>query len=217
MRGDGNQAISTQNTKLMVTNFPSEYSKESINKICEVFGKIKHIDILKDPATGEFKGHIHVEYETEMDAKKGFAGMMGLKVEDNVLFVKRMTTINAPTASMEGEVFKSLIEDKPTPCLIMRNVVKIEEIESRDDYKELEYDVEDEMNRYGKCLKVHVPRPPLFGDPNSVPGFGKCYVRFSSENEAEKAKHSLFRRRFNGRAVDVFYYPEEKFMKNHFD
>ena len=70
------------------------------------------------------------------------------------------------------------MEDKPTSCLILKNVVKLEEIESRDDYKELELDIEEEMNRYGVCLKLHVPRPPLFGDPYSVVGFGKVYVRF---------------------------------------
>jgi splicing factor U2AF subunit len=201
----------------MLSNFPASYTKDMILKICEVFGKVKIIDMLKDPATGEFRGQIHVEYDTEMDAKKGFAGMMGLKVEECVLFVKRMTTISAPVTTIEGEVFKSLIEDKPTPCLMIKNIVKLEEIESRDDYKELEYDVEDEMNKYGKCLKVFVPRPPLFGDPYSVPGFGKVYVRFSNADEAEKAKHSIFRRRFNGRAVDPLYYPEEKFVKNQFD
>jgi len=116
-----------------------------------VFGKVKNIDLVKDTSSGEFKGQVHVEYETEMDAKKGFTSMMGLKVEDSVLFVKRLTTISAPTTSLEGEVFKSLIEDKPTTCLVLKNAVKLEEIESRDDYKELEFDIEDEMNRYGKC------------------------------------------------------------------
>ena len=185
----GVNMIAPVNTKLMVNNFPAHYTKDMIQKICEVFGKVKNIDMLKDPVSGEFKGQVHIDYETEMDAKKGHTGMMGLKVEDSVLFVKRLTTISAPSTSLEGEVFKSLIEDKPTTCLVLKNVVKLEEIESRDDYKELEYDVEDEMNRYGKCQKVHVPRPPLFGDPYSVSGFGKVYVRFSTELEAEKAKH----------------------------
>lgn len=45
------------------------------------------------------------------------------------------------------------------------------------------------MNRYGKCLKVHTPRPPMFGEPYSVQGFGKIFVRFSNEEEAERAKH----------------------------
>lgn len=138
---------------------------------------------------------------------------MGFKIGDYVLHVKRMTTVSAPTTTIEGEVFKSLIEDKPTPCLVLKNVVSLEEIDSRDDYREMELSIEEEMNRYGVCLKAHVPRPPLFGDASSVPGFGKGYVRFSNEADAEKAKHGLFRRRFNGRALDVLYYPEEKFIK----
>ena len=53
---------------------------------------------------------------------------MGLKLEQSVLFVKRLTTITAPNNSIEGEVFKSLIEDKATTCLVLKNIVKIEEI-----------------------------------------------------------------------------------------
>jgi hypothetical protein len=119
--------------------------------------------------------------------------MMSLNVGGSLLFVKRLTTVSAPTTSIEGEVFKSLIEDRPTPCIILKNLVKQEEIDARDDYKELEASVEEELNRYGQCLKVHCPRPPLFGDPHSVSGFGKVYARFATEDEAEKAKHvSLF-------------------------
>jgi hypothetical protein len=44
------------NTKLHVSNFPPTHTKEMIYKICEVFGKVKALDLLKDPATGEFKG-----------------------------------------------------------------------------------------------------------------------------------------------------------------
>ena len=110
-------------------------------------------------------------------------------------------------------MFKALIEDKPTKCLVLTGCVKMDEIECREDYKEIEIDVYEEMIRYGRCLKVHCPRPPLFGDPGSEPGFGKVYVKFEKEDEAERCKHSLFKRRFNGRFVDVMYYPEEKFNK----
>ena len=181
--------ITSMNTKLLVSNFPETHTKDMMTKICEVFGKVKNVDLLKDTSTGEFRGQVHVEYETELDAKKGFNGMMGLNVGGSVLFVKRLTTISAPTTSLEGEVFKSLIEDKPTACLCLKNLVKPEEIEARDDYKELEQSVEEEMNRYGKCVKVYCPRPPLFGDPYSVPGYGKVYVRFDNEIDSEKAKH----------------------------
>lgn len=75
--------------------------------------------------------------------------MMGLKVDENVLFVKKLTTISAPTTSLEGEVFKSLIEDKPTSCLVLKNCVKLAEMTERDDYKELEATVEEEFSKYG--------------------------------------------------------------------
>ena len=75
------QILTSMNTKLMVDNFPATHTKEMISKICQVFGKVKSIDLLKDPSTGEFRGQVHVEYETEQDAKKGYNGMLGLKVE----------------------------------------------------------------------------------------------------------------------------------------
>ena len=188
-----------------------------IQKICEVFGNVKHMDIIKDPLTSKFKGTVHIEFSNEMEAKKAHSNMMGLKIEDKILFVKKITSISAPTTNGNGEVFKALIEDKPTACLCLKNVVKIEEIEERIDYKELEFDVQDEMMKYGNCMKVEVPRPPLFGAPDTLPSFGKVYVMFQTSEEAERAKIALFRRRFNGRVVEVMYYPEEKFRKEKFD
>ena len=91
-------------------------------------------------------------------------------------------------AAKDDEVFQSLIEDRPTPCLVMRNLVELEEITTRMDYKDLEFDVRDEMNKYGECKKVVAPRPPMFGDPSSTPGHGKVFVQFSATEEAEKAK-----------------------------
>jgi hypothetical protein len=59
------------------------------------------------------------------------------------------------------------------------------------------------MIRYGKVIKVCVPRPPLYGDPFTTQGYGRVYVRFKELEEAKRAKDSLNRRRFNGRAVEV--------------
>lgn len=49
-------ALQALNTKLLVTNFPNTHTKDMITKICEVFGRVKCVDLLKDPSTGEFKG-----------------------------------------------------------------------------------------------------------------------------------------------------------------
>jgi hypothetical protein len=50
-----------------------------------------------------------------------------------------------------------------------------------------------------------------------MPGFGKVFVLFTSTEGAEKAKIALFRRRFNGRVVEVLYFPEEKFKNRIFE
>ena len=118
-----------------------------------------------------------------------------------------------PSSAADGEMLKQLIEDKPTTCLCLKNIVKKSEIEHRIDYKELEFDVEDEMVRYGKVVKVHVPRPPLFSDPYSMPGYGRVYVRFKEVHEEERARDALQRRRFNDRVVEAQYYPEDSFIK----
>ena len=142
--------------------------------------------------------------------------MMGLKVGEGLLYVKRLTTISAPTANLDGEMFKALLDDSPTPCLQLKNIVVKEELE-REDYKELEESVMEEMSKYGNCLRVYCPRPPMFGGAESVSGFGKVYVRFQNEADSEKAKQAVYRRKFNGRIVESIYYPLEKFMKNQWD
>ena len=83
-----------------------------------------------------------------------------------------------------------------------------------EDFKELEFDVGDEMIKYGRVMRTHVPRPPKYGDPFSLSGFGKVYVRFGNKADAEKAKTCLFKRRFNDRKLEIMYYSEDKFMKN---
>lgn len=95
--------------------------------------------------------------------------------------------------------------------------MSLQENHEPEDFKELEFDVQDEMVRYGKVIRTHVPRPPKYGDPYQNKGFGKVYVRFSSEQEAERAKKALFKRRFNDRIVEASYYSDEKFFKNIFE
>ena len=97
--------------------------------------------------------------------------------------------------------------------MCIKGIVKTEEIVSRIDYKELEFDIEDEMIRYGKCIRVCVPRPPLYGEPSSMPGFGRVYVRFREVEEAKRAKEAMLKRRFNSRVPECQFYPEERFVK----
>lgn len=194
-------------------NFPLGHQEPQIRKICEVFGKVINIELLPDSNTGYFSGNVNVDFGSEIDAKRAQSSMMGFKIEDCVLDVKRVAPSEVQTNAADGEMFKQLIEDKPTCCLCLKNIVLQSEIESRIDYKELEFDVEDEMIRYGKVVRVVVPRPPVFGDPFSMAGYGRVYVRFRELEEARRARDMLSKRMFNGRVVDVQFYPEDRFIK----
>ena len=200
------------NCRIQVLNFPLTYTETMIRKICEVFGTLKRLEMVKD-SNERFRGIVNLEFSTEVEAKRAQSAMMGFRVEDQILESRKIQNLEG-VQSADGEIFKSLIEDKPTTCLCLKNIVKQEEIESRLDYKELEFDVEDEMMRYGKCIRVTVPRPPLFGDPYSNAGFGRVYVRFREVDEAKRAKEGISKRRFNSRAVEVQYYPEDRFIRS---
>lgn len=120
--------------------------------------------------------------------------MTGLEVGKNILYVKKVqapTEEENPDILEQGaneEVFRQIIEDKATPCLVIKNLVSLAENHQPEDFKELEFDIQDEMVKYGKVLRTHVPRPQKYGDPYAQKGFGKVYVRFSLGSEAELAK-----------------------------
>ena len=173
--------------------------------------------MIKDPITSLFKGTVHVEFATEAEAENVRSSMAGFKIENKNIYIKKITSISAPIKEGTGEVFKALIEDKPTKCLCLKNLVDLSEIEERIDYKELEFDIQDEMRRYGNCERVEVPRPPMFGDPYAMPGFSKAFALFARTEDAERAKIALFRRRFNGRVVEATFYPEEKLIKQEYE
>ena len=149
--------------------------------------------------------------------------MMGLQVGQKYLYVKKCQPPTEEELAEElgetadNEIFKQIIEDKPTNCLVLKNVVSLQENHQPEDFKELEFDVGDEMVKYGNVVRTHVPRPPKYGDPYSQKGFGKVYVRYATVKEAENAKSALFKRRFNDRQVEIQYYPEDKFISNVFE
>ena len=96
--------------------------------------------------------------------------MTGIQILNKVLLVRKMQPPSAEElkelqkksgidTSNNEEIFKQIIEDKPTKCLVLKNVVSLQENHDPEDFKELEFDVQDEMQRYGKVMRTHVPRP----------------------------------------------------------
>jgi RNA recognition motif-containing protein len=52
-------------SKLLVSNLPLNFNEDSVYKFLRTFGKIKSLEMIKDPITGQYSGQCHVEYETE--------------------------------------------------------------------------------------------------------------------------------------------------------
>lgn len=203
--------------RIEIENFPKTHTKEMIQKVCEVFGTVKSLEMIKDPIKNKFRGRVQVEFASEMEATRAYNCMLGLKIEDEVLQVKKMQPGEGPqTFGDTGEVFRQMLDDKPTYCLLIKNVVPPEGLEQRIDYKEMEFDIQDEVNKYGRSLKVSVPRPPLFGDPNQTPGFGNAFILMATIEDAQKVKNALMRRKMNGKPMETTYFPEEKFKKGIF-
>lgn len=78
-----------------------------IRKICEVFGSVKEIELVVDPHSGKFSGVVNVEFGSESEAKRASSAMMGFQVEDCVLDVRKMATLEGPSSgNADGEMFK---------------------------------------------------------------------------------------------------------------
>jgi hypothetical protein len=125
--------------------------------------------------------------------------------------------VDANGEILESEVFRDLFDHEPNECLQLRNLVSPLENVADEDYKELEFDIRDEMERYGKVVRVHVPRPPKYGDTHQIKGFGKAYVKFERTDQAMTAKAKLLSRRFNDRFIEVGFYSTRKFDRGIYD
>lgn len=50
-----------------------------------------NLELITDPNTGYFTGHVNVDFGSEIEAKRASSSMMGFKIEDCVLDVKKVT------------------------------------------------------------------------------------------------------------------------------
>jgi len=123
------------NQRLLISGFPPDHSEKLIFELCNCFAKVVAVESVKD-SHGKFDGAAYVDFESEFEAKQAFSSMMVLNVGSKVFYVKKRQppTEEEPIAqqralgidvSANEEVFKQIIEDKPTRCLVMKNIVSI--------------------------------------------------------------------------------------------
>lgn len=60
-----NPYITPASSKLLVSNLPRIFDEKAVRKMLKDYGKIKFLEMIRDPVTNESTGQCHVEYETE--------------------------------------------------------------------------------------------------------------------------------------------------------
>ena len=90
----GSSSTSLPSTsKILVSNIPLQFKENDIRHLFKMFGEINSIEMLTDPTTKKFNGQCNIEYMTEKATQDALHYTIGMKLGDNVLYVKRSTSI----------------------------------------------------------------------------------------------------------------------------
>ena len=142
-----------------------------------------------------------------------------MKIRDAFLHVKKVQTtttlhsdnLDGPGSLIpKGEDFRRLWNEEadPSTCLALSNLLVPEQITDVIEYADVEDEVFEEMEQYGKALQV--PRPSKLWRPG-MPldfGVGMVYVRFETHKNAVDAKNAMLGRRFEGRTIQATIFTE---------
>ena len=105
----------------------------------------------------------------------------------------------------------------PSPVLRMGNIISLEDIEEDEDYEALMEDLREGCAKVGTVVAMKVPRMKVKenGEKDAeVPGLGYAFVQYSSVLEAAQAAKNLRLKTFNGKQVQVDYYPLSMCLKD---
>jgi len=109
---------------------------------------------------------------------------------------------------MTGEL-KVLTAGVQSRVLCITNMVTSEDLSQEDLFTEMIEDTKEECAQWGSVKSVVVPRP----NPSGVEtrGVGRLFVEMCAEEEAKIVLTNLKGRTFDGRTVDVKFYPQHAF------
>jgi len=234
-----------------------------VKKLLSMFGQLKSFNLVRDSLTGLSKGFAFCEYADPNITDTACASLNGMAIGDKTLVVQRasvnpktktgeistepinpraanMLNLSTPAAQLLATAVKNATAD-PTKVLVLMNIINLSDFPG--DMEEGEYlefidDITEECERYGKVMKILVPRPTTkqknhtveHFDGNDVdfdivdddvdeeeseeepapPGFGKVFVEYEKVEHAKRAQTALSGRRYDGRMVITSFHPDEK-------
>jgi len=172
--------------------------------------------LVKDNGTEESRGIAFCEYADPTKTDIAVEGLNGMEIGDKHLTVQRASIGLTQVASLEMSVNAMSMLASTTSAgledgrvLQLLNMVTAEELIDNDDYEEIQEDVREECDKYGKVLEMKIPRPT--GGSRQSNGVGKIFVKFDTPESAGKALRALAGRKFADRTVVATYFSEENF------
>eukprot|EP01022_Parablepharisma_sp_SALTPOND_P018902 TRINITY_DN3152_c0_g1_i1.p1 TRINITY_DN3152_c0_g1~~TRINITY_DN3152_c0_g1_i1.p1 ORF type:complete len:519 (+),score=45.92 TRINITY_DN3152_c0_g1_i1:123-1679(+) len=225
--------------KLQVSHLPPAMTKEQIEKLMSIFGKVVKVEIILDPVTKTPNGQCFVEFSNEVELQKAAAGALGMKLGDCVLETKKVPISQTADTLAIGILIKnaagqlatnpeavdaliglvpkmnSVLETHPSRVVKLKNLVNVAELFDNAYHDELIEDINEQCQRYGKILEIEVPRPKIQGP--QVPGVGFVFVQYETVDQAMTAVKELNGLLFAGKKVEAVYYPEDSFKKRVLD
>mmetsp|Transcript_823 Transcript_823/g.1829 ORF Transcript_823/g.1829 Transcript_823/m.1829 type:complete len:516 (-) Transcript_823:256-1803(-) len=238
MQGHLSTQVENGPNKLYCAGLPNILKDDQVRALFETQGPLKALYLPKDPATDLCRGWAFFQYADESVTDAAIQVLDGMNVGDNKLQVRRaeqkaagsdamalggMAGLVNPLANPLANPLSNPLAGLTNPLLMpaqatagqaskvvcLLQMVTENELKDPEEYKEILEDIETECTKYGKVVKVVIPK-------SGEPGVGKVFVEYTQVPEAQAAITALQGRTFDDRVIIAGHFSEEKFQARQF-
>eukprot|EP01088_Endostelium_zonatum_P016848 TRINITY_DN4719_c0_g1_i1.p1 TRINITY_DN4719_c0_g1~~TRINITY_DN4719_c0_g1_i1.p1 ORF type:complete len:420 (-),score=72.96 TRINITY_DN4719_c0_g1_i1:155-1414(-) len=211
--------------KIFIGGLPAFMTEDKIISFISAFGHPKSFKLVKDNTTGNSKGYAFFDYLDPAVTDRACLGLNGMKMGDKTLIVKRAivdkkTNSNSSSSTpnyIDPAILLNSTNTTNTPnntnaetrVVMLKNMVKIEDLNDATEYEDIVADVTEEAQKYGDDPVVIIPRPP-------EEGAGTIFIEYRVVTDAVTATRCFSGRKFNGMVVQPSYYSEDMFNRRDF-
>ncbi|KAJ4762514.1 Splicing factor U2AF subunit [Rhynchospora pubera] len=213
--------------RIFVGGLPYYFTEAQVRELLESFGPLRGFDLVKDRETGNSKGYAFCVYQDLSVTDIACAALNGIKMGDKTLTVRRANQGQLqPRPEQESILLQAQQQVAlqklvfqggvvPTKVVCLTQVVTPDELRDDEEYEDILEDMRTEGEKYGKLVKVVIPRPS--SDGQEGPGVGKVFLEYEDTDGSSKARTGLHGRKFGGNQVVAVFYPENKFFQGEYD
>ncbi|KAL0238452.1 hypothetical protein GEMRC1_012925 [Eukaryota sp. GEM-RC1] len=197
--------------RLILGNIPSFLNEDQLKRILRPFGMLMSFQLIVDELTHESKGYAYCQFCRECDTQNVLQYLPLIDFCGSCLKVGFADRSPPPPVSWYYPA-----DDVPLDLLRARqnsHVIQVIGLLKSDDFagsfEDLIEDIQFECENYGVVLSLYVPKP---GDV----AFGKAFVQYELDTDAQKALKELPKRAFNNRKFLVSLYPHDLYTTQKF-